>query len=101
MRLARSLGAREGVDAVDPGGEAWARPAVALAVAQDQVEELVVLRLVERRVLEERGRADVGSGELVADQVVARREHALEAVERFAHLRLELGYPSSVGLRPA
>src|SRR4051794_1788700 len=63
------------------------------------MEELVVLRVVQRRVPQEREGADVGGGEGVAEQIVAAGEHLLEAIERLDHRSLELGYARPVGLR--
>src|SRR3954471_2500669 len=101
MRYGESLGARQGIHAVDPGSEPRACPPVSLPIAQDQVEELVVISVVQRRELQEREGTDVGGGERVAEEVVAVLEHGLEAVERLDHLGLELGYAALVRRRLA
>src|SRR2546423_12728004 len=91
MRARRSLGARQGVHALYPGGEGRALPAVTLLLAEDAVEGLVVLGVAEGGVLQEREGGYVGGGERVADQVAGLGEHPLEAVERGDHLVLERG----------
>ena len=53
----------------------------------------------EHGVLEERERGHVGSGERVAEEVVATVEERLEAVERGRDPALELGDPPAVRLR--
>src|SRR4051795_13091001 len=91
-----SLRAGEGVHALYPGAETGSSVAVALAVPEDQGEELVVLWIVQRGELQEREGADVGGGERVADEVRGVGEHLLEAVERAEHLVLELAYEGLV-----
>jgi hypothetical protein len=54
---------------VDPVLEARVAAVEALVLDQDPVEELVVVRVVEHRVLEERERDAIGDPE-VAEQVV-------------------------------
>jgi hypothetical protein len=62
------------------------------------VEEVLVLRDVDRRVLQERERAHVRRGELLAHQVVATGKQVLEDVHRDRDLPPPLLDPLAIGI---
>src|SRR4051812_10320764 len=80
------LRARVRVDAADPRLEPRMRVAERLVLPQHAVEELVVARVVDERVLQERERRHVRGRELVAEQVRAAGQERLEEVERAGEL---------------
>ena len=56
-----------------------------LVLAEDAVKELIVGRVAEERVLEERKGGAVGRGEVVAHEVITAGEHRFEVVKRAGH----------------
>lgn len=77
------------VHPVDPAGQSRAAVAQRLVVIEDPVDGLVVDGLAGARVLEDGARGQVRGRELVAHEVIAALEQALEEIEVLVHLRRE------------